>query len=281
MERTTLPRPLATFNKGYFTPVFIPDESYCFFATPDEWITYANYNGLQLCIIDSDDNIVHTFSNAVKILEHSGIFSGVPQPYKIYLEFAFPEIPTGNYQFMIRDSSNGLEFSRSLHILCDHRAFETTARVWYRHDSSRGGIDYDRLPDSYYNKLRLPLHVANIDNESETENYRNITDDKFRTITSYVDQVYSIEFYNIDEPTFKAITEILEHDRLVIDMAIVTRKTQIQSEVKAKTNMLDASFECYLDQELFAEDSLYNFGEAIIYCGSESFHPNDIINQNL
>ena len=286
----------ASLQTGCFTPVYYPNETYSFFINTDYWLTDPDYDFFQLCVIDVEGNVQAIIgglpntgtSPLRRILGPGG--SGGEMSYKIFAFFTFPELAkskqaSGTFYFAIKNAVSGAEVVRSNPFLYEHTGMENTVRIWFRNKENRNNYHYaDILSQTdilFYNMFRVPMAQLEINNESEIETYRATSDNKFRTISSYLEKLYKNEFFNLNEDAFKALSEMLECDEVVIDFAYVTKKTQLNTDINSATNLLKANFECYINQETFPEGSHYLYGQYILMSGNATYAPIIIYDQNI
>lgn len=262
-------------NDKCFTPVYAPGELYSFYINFDVPTNDPDFGNFALNLYKGDELI---FEDVGTLENH--VVKGVDL-YNIFCNFEFPDVPNGQYQFVIEDAVNGIEKCRSNVILCERDEFELiTQNFVYYDEENIFNFYYELLPD-YKNRFRLPLAMVDYQYETERTQYRNVSDNRLRNLTSFRDKVAKIESYGFDQAAHDAITAAYEHEYIFINGAGITPKSAYQVVTNQNSTITKGTIDVYLNGNV-----LDDFGDAglfgtIIDAGDADAYRDIIIDSNF
>lgn len=276
---------LTSRNKDiYFTPIFVPGETYRFIIN-GELITDPAFDSFRLRLYNNAGQMVsNDFGVLSRMFPLEDIFLVSPprvNPYIIYCTMVFPQVPLGQYYFTVHDESKDAELVRSNVIICETHLMTKSVLVEYRNDRGIYNYYYDNkgLPADFYNTFRLPLTQEELQYESDRKQYRNATNQQFRNLRSNRYTMRKIRGILLDDDGHEALSAMLEHSDIIVDGKPVTVKTALQIEANNSSELTSSSFDAYFDNEDIDEDELRFWGP-VIFCGDHIFNPTIVYDAN-
>jgi hypothetical protein len=220
-------------------PVYVPGEQYSFYINFNRAISDSGFNNFRLHLISClDDSIIENFANLHKDEINEA-------QYNIYSEFIFPIAEVGEYKFGIWDNYQN-KYKAVSNSFTVHNNTEDTTVLKYRSPYDFENFGYSRLPE-YFNVFRLPLILVDIQYESEKQQYRNVTDRRFRNYRSYRDKMIKVESYYFDDNSHEAISCAYEHEVLILNNQLYVPKSGYEIEDIRERDTKKGSIELYSD----------------------------------
>lgn len=257
-------------NVRCLTPVYAPAEQYSFYINFDDPTNDPGFGNFRL----------HLYRGSTVIASNIGLLQahvvvGI-NLYNIYCEFEFPDVPNGQYQFVIVDSVSHIEKCRSNVILCERDYFQPISQTFVFWDEQTQFNYYYELLPGFKNRFRLPLAMINYQYETTRTQYRNVSDSKLRNLHSYLDKIVTIESYSFDEQGHDAITCAYEHRHVFIQNSGITPKTAYTVTTNQQSTLTKGAIDVYLNGDTLDEFGDDNLFDTIVDAG-DAFSTRDII----
>ena len=225
-------------------PVYVPGEKYSFYINFQNAINDPDFANFRLNVVVANTQVNASLNiGALKkhILEN--------ELYNIYCEFTFPPMANNTYYFEIVDVVKAVSKAKSNYILVENTAYNlTTQRIEYANELNIDKFYYETLPE-FRNIFRLQLSKIDVQFPTEKNQYRNITDHKLRTISSYRDKVVKIESYYFDEDGHEAMASVVDHSEIYIDDQKYVAKTPYQTTTSITSNLYKGEFDAIEDPD--------------------------------
>ena len=241
------------FNRPYvrnggkgFTPIYIPGENYSF---------YINFSDIPPSAIDSFTlYLCDALTNAqlVVIPGLQRVYTAGIVGYHLYNQnFVFPKVIDGQYFFQICTTGTN-EVGRSNIVICRSNCLDTTAYTEFRHDDALFGVRYDLLPNTFYQKFRLPINqVKAIEVRSSRDQYRQSSGQReLRLSKSFRDIVVTLEMYWSNAEDFEALSAMLEHSKVIINGSKLILLDQVKVELPSDFSVqYKGTFTCIVEDD--------------------------------
>ena len=264
-----LNRPYVKNPSRYFTPIYLPMETYSFYLNQD--ITINDTSDFELRVVQADSAVASPISITIGLM--SKVLTLGFTGYDLYMDnFVFPQVPDGEYYFIVYALSPANEACRSNLILVSSDCLFTTTPIKYRHNDQLFGVRYDLLPN-FYQLMRVPLaQIKAPEIRSTREQYRQASNGReLRNSKSFRDIVLTVEMYWADDDDFGALSAMLEHTEIwVADNKLISMNQVKTSKPTEDSKLSKGEFEIIVDTYKESNiETLDGYGEFILWGGNE------------
>jgi hypothetical protein len=166
--------------------------------------------------------------------------------YNLYSVFYVPELANGIYRLQIYDTTDDSNVLASNFILArnDDMVEHQTALCRYRNDRYFYHTRYSSVP-GFYSCVRLNLSVMDRQNETDKEQYTEVTTGKQRTYNNFLRRYYKFETYYFDAAAHEAAAVMVEHDYVEINGLRFRHKTPYKEVSDPRSMITKGEFEMY------------------------------------
>lgn len=232
----------------------IPNEFYCQITNTSFGITLAGDYIVKL--VDKCDNEIDDITEYFAISEFSDIrgFNQIAFEFKIKSDYGLNPILFK----IIHTESESIYYSNPF--VCTETLKEQTSLFTYKNYGYFNGISYDMFDG--YQQIRLNLWFDNIENQTETSEYYQISTKNTISSRAMYKQVERYQSTYMNRFTFERSNIMFIHDVVYVDNIRITNKPQLSSEERlGNSNLFPASIDMFKDyNDIFVyEPQIFTF----------------------
>lgn len=218
----------------------IPNEFYCQITNTNFGITLAGDYIVKL--VDKCDNEIDDITEYFAISEFSDIrgLNQIAFEFKIKSDYGLNPILFK----IIHTESESVYYSNPF--VCTETLKEQTSLFTYKNYGYFNGISYDMFEG--YQQIRLNLWFDNVENQTETSEYYQISTKNTISSRAMYKQVERYQSTYMNRFTFERSNIMFIHDVVYVDSIRITNKPQLSSEERlGNSNLFPASIDMFKD----------------------------------
>jgi len=212
-------------------------EQFSFYINCDIAFSDDEFNDLQLDMVGT----AGTFTNVALLVQDLVPNNG---GYNIYCNGTLIGIPTGQYQFVIKNGANVKCISNPIQVMTYGLAEQTTVSILYRNSRNRSRFRYFENP-SFQNKIRLNLSLVDWTAEGNLEQYREVSTGTLRNEKLELDRKLRLSTYFFDDGAHEAMTELAVCDSIILNGRLYRAKGIYNPTVRESVNVSKGEIELY------------------------------------
>lgn len=218
----------------------IPNEFYCQITNTNFGITLAGDYIVKL--VDKCDNEIDDITEYFAISQFSDIrgLNQIAFEFKIKSDFGLNPILFK----IIHTESESVYYSNPF--VCTETLKEQTSLFTYKNYGYFNGISYDMFEG--YQQIRLNLWFDNVENQTETSEYYQISTKNTISSRAMYKQVERYQSTYMNRFTFERANIMFIHDVVYVDSIRITNKPQLSSEERlGNSNLFPATIDMFKD----------------------------------
>jgi hypothetical protein len=235
IEQTiNIPR-LSARQPRVYCPVIALGEAFSFYINCD--IPFSDTDTLRLDLVGTAGTFTNVAPLSKDVIPNNG-------GYNIFCNGTLNGIPTGQYQFVIKNGANQKCISNPIQVMSAASAEQTTVSVLYRNSRSRSRFRYFENT-TFQNKIRLTVSLVDWTAEGNLEQYREVSTGTLRNEKLELDRKIKISTYFFDDGAHEAMTELGVSDSIIINGRNYRAKGIYNPAVRESAHVSKGEIELY------------------------------------